>query len=81
MQSKLENIRPILKTTLSNNLIVVTTPSVFAYTITDYNGRSISKGSLTQGNNNIQINYLSKGMYIIQFNNGQVQYAEKFMKQ
>lgn len=63
------------------NFVQVTSPSPFSYTIVDFSGRSISKGQLVQGMNAIYVNGLSKGMYIIQYSNGQEQYAEKFMKQ
>jgi hypothetical protein len=41
----------------------------------------VAKGNLAQGATTISTSNLGNGMYIMQFNNGQQQYAEKFMKQ
>ncbi len=81
LSSNAENCRPYLKTNLFSNIITVMSPSVFAYTVIDYSGRTVAKGALSQGINTIQTSSLSNGMYIIQFNNGQEQFVEKFIKQ
>lgn len=73
--------RPKLNNNTVHNAVQVNSPSAFAYSIIDYSGRSVSKGNLVQGSNYINTLELNNGMYIIQFNNGQQQYAEKFMKQ
>jgi hypothetical protein len=49
--------------------------------IVDYSGRAVAKGKLSPGATTIQTTNLVNGMYIIQFSNGQHQYAEKLMKQ
>ena len=73
--------KPSLSTNLVHNSVQVTSPSTFSYTILDYSGRVVAKGNLVQGTNNIISSDLGNGMYVIQFSNGQQQYAEKFMKQ
>lgn len=73
--------KPSIKNSLVRNSIEINSPSAFRYTIVDYSGRTVSKGSLVQGMNIVNIASLVNGMYIVQFTNGQQQYAEKLMKQ
>lgn len=73
--------RPAIKNNPVHNSLQVSSPSTFKYTVVDYSGRTVAKGTLVQGINNINTSDLVSGMYIIQFSNGQEQYAEKFMKQ
>jgi hypothetical protein len=61
--------------------VMVTSPGAFGYFISDYSGRIVAKGAVAQGMTTISTGILSKGMYIIQFSNGQEEYNEKFMKQ
>jgi hypothetical protein len=72
---------PNLTATLIRNSVVVNSPSAFSYAIVDYSGRTVMKGNLAQGINTINASGLGNGLYIIQYNNGQERYAEKFMKQ
>ena len=73
--------KPYVVTNLIHNSIQVNSNSSFNYMVVDNSGRPVAKGILTQGVNNIMASNLSRGMYIIQYSNGQEQYAEKFMKQ
>jgi len=73
--------KPALKTNVITSSAVVNSPSAFSYSVLDFNGRTLVKGNLIQGPNTISTFSLSKGMYIIQYSNGQELYAEKFMKQ
>lgn len=73
--------KPFLTNHLIHNSVQISSPSVFAYTVVDFSGRTVAKGNLVQGLNNISASGLGNGMYIIQFRNGEEQYAEKFMKQ
>jgi hypothetical protein len=73
--------RPTLTTNTVHHSVQVNSPSRFSYAVVDYSGRTVSKGNLVQGINTVNTHELSNGMYIIQFSNGQEQYAEKFMKQ
>ena len=66
---------------LVSNTIKVNSPALYSYTIVDFNGRIIMKGSLVQGSNQISVNNLSSGTYLIRFHNDQESYIEKFMKQ
>ena len=75
------NEKPSVKSSLVRNSVQINSPSVFTYTIVDFSGRSVGKGNLVQGMNSISTSGLGNGMYIIKYNNGMEQYAEKFMKQ
>lgn len=61
--------------------VMVNTPSVFNYTITDYSGRTVAKGVAGKGASSIPVANISNGSYLIVFTNGQDQYVEKFLKQ
>jgi hypothetical protein len=74
-------IKPSLLNTVVSNSLQINSPSSFRYVVADYSGRSVAKGILSAGNMSINTTNLSSGMYVIQFTNGQEQYAEKFMKQ
>ncbi len=63
------------------NEVMVSSPAAFNYSISDYNGRVVSKGIVAQGSGTIKTGHLSNGIYIIQFKNGGEQYTEKFTKQ
>lgn len=73
--------KPRISNNTVHNSVQVNSSSPFDYSIVDYSGRSVRKGKLAQGTNSISTFELNNGMYIIQFSNGQDQYAEKFMKQ
>lgn len=73
--------KPSLNNNLVHNSIQVSSPSVFTYIIVDYSGKVISKGNLAPGMNIISTSNFNNGMYIVQFSNGQEQFAEKFMRQ
>ena len=73
--------KPSLQNNLVHNSVQIGSPSAFTYLVIDNSGRTISKGNLVQGTNSVTTSDLSNGMYIIQFSNGQEEYAEKFMKQ
>jgi hypothetical protein len=73
--------KPSVNNNLVHNSVQVNSSSFFIYTVVDYSGQTVAKGTLVQGINNINITNLANGMYIIQFSKGEEQYAEKFMKQ
>jgi hypothetical protein len=82
----LRNVGKTEKPQLYTNLIrtgsiMLTSPSVFSYTIRDYSGREVFKGVSSQGASAINISNLTAGSYLIVFFNGQDQYVEKFVKQ
>jgi hypothetical protein len=74
------NGRPALAGNMILETISVNTPLPYSYSILDYNGRLVAKGNLSQGMNRIDAARLGTGMYLIQYNNGQEQFSEKFMK-
>lgn len=73
--------KPSLVGNLVQQTISVNSPALFDYQISDYSGRLMMKGKLVQGMNKITSPILGRGMYIIQFSNGNEQFTEKFMKQ
>ena len=73
--------RPSLSGNVVRSTMVVNSAALFDYHITDYSGRMISKGKLTQGYNTIATSGLMNGMYLIYFSNETGQFTEKFMKQ
>jgi hypothetical protein len=75
------NDKPSLKNSFIRNSVQVSSPSTFGFTVVDLSGRTVFKGNLVQGINNINTSGLGNGVYIIKYSNGQEQYAEKFMKQ
>ena len=50
------------------------------YQIYDLSGKVVLSGSLNKGQNGIQLNNLSNGIYIIQLKNGNKNYSGKFLK-
>lgn len=81
LSNNISNNKPVINGNLVNGSMVVNSSSPFAYTVLDYNGRTVLKGNIVQGMNTIITSSLSSGMYIIRFNNGQEVHNEKFMKQ
>lgn len=76
-----KNARPYLAGNLINSNLSITSQEAFSYSIIDLTGRIFARGKLLQGINTIATSNLSNGMYLIQFNNGEEQYVEKFVKQ
>jgi hypothetical protein len=81
LRSMADKDKPYLTGNIIINTISITSPSLFKYTIFDYNGKLIINGKLVQGTNIISTEKCNSGMYIIRYENGQEQYSEKFMKQ
>ncbi|HZF65439.1 MAG TPA: zinc-dependent metalloprotease [Chitinophagaceae bacterium] len=74
--------RPRLVSNLiRGNELFVSSPAAYTYSVNDYNGRTVSKGQVTEGSSTIITNYLPAGTYLIRFMKGSDQYVEKFMKQ
>ena len=74
--------KPQLLTNLvQNNALMMNSPANFAYSINDYHGRTIAKGTISKGASSVNISNINNGTYIIRFANEQEQYAEKFVKQ
>lgn len=66
---------------VATNALMVSSPALFAYTITDLNGRQVAKGQVAQGSASINAGQLTRGMYVIRFSNGSEQFIEKFTRQ
>ncbi len=74
--------KPQLNSTLiSNNELVLNSPATYNYIISDYNGRTMYRGIVSEGSKSITLNKLTNGVYIIHFTNGSEHYVEKFVKQ
>lgn len=65
---------------VSSNALMVNSPAVYNYSITDLNGREIGKGQITAGSSTINTGTLTSGLYLIRFNNGNEQHVEKFSR-
>jgi hypothetical protein len=72
---------PSLQGTMVRNNVSISSPSAFAYSIIDFNGRKVANGNLQQGLNKITTADMGSGMYIIRYSNGQQQHTERFIKQ
>jgi len=66
---------------ISTNSILVNSPANYSYTIYDFNGKALSKGQLTNGLNTVAAMGMTRGMYIIRFENNTEQWTDKFIKQ
>lgn len=82
----LRNSAPSARPQLYTNVIrsgslMISSPSVFTYTITDYSGRTVAKGTASRGASALPVANITNGSYLIVFSNGQDQYVEKFIKQ
>ncbi len=81
LRSTGETPRPRLVSNLVNSHLSVTSPGIYNYSIVDLNGKISGKGQLTSGANTIQVNNLTSGVYFIRFNDVNVQWVEKFIRQ
>lgn len=71
----------ILNTLVTNDVITVTSPSDFGFSLFDLNGKVLSTGRVENGMNTINAPGLITGMYLIRFTNGDQQWTEKLVKQ
>jgi len=67
--------------TLAQENIMVRASDNFTYTLFDLNGRVISTGKNLKGNSNINIQGLSKGMYVLQMMTDNYKQTERIIKQ
>jgi hypothetical protein len=73
--------KPSLVSNLVRSNLVINSPELYNYAITDLNGRVVSKGILSQGVGSISVSTLNPGMYFLQYINDRDLFTEKFMKQ
>ena len=75
-------VKPELVTNLiNNNTVIVKSPGSYNYTIYDFNGKTVRKGVLTNGLNNIDASAISNGVYMVRFANSDSQWIDKFVRQ
>lgn len=70
----------LMSNVVYSNNVSVSSPIACNYTITDFAGKQVSQGKIAQGANNINTGFMTSGMYVIRFFDGQDQYVEKFVK-
>ncbi len=66
---------------ITNGYLPVYSPGNYAYRVLDVDGKTISKGQITAGLNNVNTTIIAGGLYIISFTNGKEQWTERFVKQ
>ena len=75
------NAKPYLLGNSVTSNVRISSPSSYAYAVLDMTGRTIARGNLKQGVNDLSLNLSAAGIYFVQFqNNGEV-FTERFMKQ
>lgn len=72
---------PTLVSNMVSNTVTVNSPGQYDYAVYEYSGKTVAKGKLSNGLNNINTAAITGGMYIIRFSNGIEQTADKFVKQ
>jgi hypothetical protein len=76
------SLRPQLVSNFINgNSIVINSPGNYSYAIYDFTGKTIAKGQLTNGSNNINASGISAGIYMIRFVTGSEQWTDKLIRQ
>ncbi|MEQ1676462.1 MAG: T9SS type A sorting domain-containing protein, partial [Chitinophagaceae bacterium] len=70
----------VVNSLVSTGILVVTSPALYAYNVYDMNGRVLGKGQIKPGQNSIPVSQYVPGMYIIEFNQGNDSYSEKFVR-
>jgi hypothetical protein len=74
------NGKPYLIGNITTGAITISSPAAYTYAILDLAGRTLAKGTLTQGVNTIHPVLPANGIYIIQFQNSTEFYTEKFTR-
>jgi hypothetical protein len=76
------SLRPqLVSNFINSNSIAVNSPGNYSYAIYDFTGKTIGKGQLTNGFNNITASGMSAGIYMIRFMNGSEQWTDKLIRQ
>lgn len=77
-----DGLRPNLVSTLTNsNTIAIKSPGNYDYAIIDLSSKTISRGILQNGINNIVVANMLPGMYIIRFTGNGQQWTDKLLRQ
>ena len=66
---------------ISDRYLKVNSPGNYLYRVTDMEGKTITKGKIANGFNNVNTTVIASGLYLINFTNGKEQWTEKFVKQ
>lgn len=66
---------------INSDEIGVYSPGNYNYLIFDLNGKILTEGKLTTGNNSLSSGIITSGMYMIRFTNGTEQWMEKLVRQ
>jgi len=74
-------VKPLIMGNVVSGSLAIFSPSSFHYTIHDASGRLVSRGQLRTGNNELELNNVNSGIYLIRFVNHQEQIIERFVKQ
>jgi hypothetical protein len=75
-------LRPkLLSNFIGSNTVSVSSPGNYSYTLLDLNGKMISRGQLINGINNIPIDNMITGMYIIRFSGNDQVWTDKLLRQ
>jgi hypothetical protein len=76
-----DRYRPKLVNSLvTNGTLLVTSPTVFEYSLFDSNGKILRKGTLVNGMNSIDASWLVNGIYFIRFSITGQEWTEKLVK-
>lgn len=82
LKNEMTNDQPkLISTVVTSNTIAVSSPGTFDYNLYDLNGRTLLRGQLTTGINNLPAGNLNSGMYMIRFSKGATQWTEKLVRQ
>ncbi|MBK5272968.1 MAG: T9SS type A sorting domain-containing protein, partial [Bacteroidia bacterium] len=71
----------LLSNFINTSNIAVNSPGNYSYAIYDFTGKTMLKGQLTNGINNITASAMSPGVYMIRFVNGSEQWTDKLVRQ
>lgn len=71
----------LLSNLVMGNSLVISSPGDFTYIIVDLNGRTIGKGQLKNGLNNITASFATGGMYLVRYMSGNEQWTDKLIRQ
>ncbi|MES1221251.1 MAG: T9SS type A sorting domain-containing protein, partial [Bacteroidota bacterium] len=71
----------LISNIINNSYLSVNSPGNYSYHVMDMTGKTISKGQINNGSNNLNTTTTASGMYLISFTNGSEQWTEKFIRQ
>ncbi|MCX8020682.1 MAG: zinc-dependent metalloprotease [Chitinophagaceae bacterium] len=80
LKNSSHEVYPWLTENMNSSKLTVSSPGRFSYVITDFSGKTITKGNVTAGLHHIDVGYLASGMYVIRFFDEAGFRSEKFMK-